>query len=119
MSFDRKATMRAVLGTCRYAGIHDGDRMVLASAILDRPGITSFTELDDEELAIMYWALEHWKLIQKSRLLNGTMLVEARILIEEDERDTAEVRAKLGPDAVLKKDLEAQNQDRPQAEEEA
>ena len=106
-AFNRKSTMRSLLSKCRQAGIHDGDRMVLASAILDRPGITSFTELSDEDLAIMYWALVHWRLIQRSRLLNGTLLVEARVLIENENEQDQEIRDMHGPDVVLKRDIQA------------
>ena len=91
--FNRAKIMRSVLTMCRGAGIGRDDRMELASAILDLgSGLTSYNQLTDEDLGILYWALIHWRLIQRVRLANGTLSNEAHTLVEMEAEEDAAIR---------------------------
>lgn len=82
----RRKIMRHIFAICSEAGVDRSDRIELAKAILELgEGIESYNELEIADLEDILFALKGWRVVQELRLANGTMYVEARVLVEQQE----------------------------------
>ena len=103
--FNRRATMQSIFWMCNQAGINRDDRIELAAGILDiGSGLQSYNDLADEDLAIIYWALRHWRVVQGTRLANGTLSREAHALIEREAEEAAESEADIRKSGITPKE---------------
>lgn len=74
----RKGHMRRALWLAARAGMDRSDRITFANNLFTIPSsIESFSELDDDLLSDVRFALEAWWMVQRVRMANGTLTNEA------------------------------------------
>jgi len=80
---DIEKARKGIFVVLAEAGIKSrDDRLELASDILDK-NIDSFTEMNEDDILDLHFALQSWKRIQNVRSANGSLLREAEIIVSE------------------------------------
>lgn len=78
---DAERSRRGIFVVLAQAGINSrDDRLEIAGDILGRP-ISSFRELDRNDILDLHFALQSWKRIQSVRMANNALLAESVELV--------------------------------------
>lgn len=92
---EKRRLQKRAFAMCNRAGVERSDRIELAKALLDlgEYDISSYNDLDADELGMLIFALRSWQVVEELRRINGAQFKQALDIVHEAYSELASERS--------------------------